>query len=252
LVAGSKFGTGIGFHRWNLKHQTEINNRLMKQNTKWLPAVLAVAGGMVMISSAQAQSVTGTPYLSNIDPSTLNTAPNATYANWNGGANFTSLSTGLEVQSAGYGSLYYVVPAGNVQTLNTADTQAVLTFTINSPAANNFVWAGTPFILNDNSGAATYGGYSGSGNGGNPSTVTWNGNVVTWTVPLSAGQLAAVQAGGDAIYSFNLQMDPAVLNNGPIYDMTFNSLVLSPAPEPTTLALVGLGAAGLLAFRRRK
>jgi hypothetical protein len=224
----------------------------MKQNTTWLAAALAVAGGLALASSAQAQAVTGTLYLSNIDPSTLNTAPNATYANWNTGAIFTSQPTGLEVESAGYGSLYYVVPAGEVQTLNTADTQATLTFTINSPAAANFVWAGTPFILNDNSGAGNYGGYSGSGNGGNPSTVTWNGNVVTWNVPLSAGQLAAVQAGGDAIYSFNLEMDPAVLNNGPIYDMTFNSLVLSPAPEPTTLALAGLGAVGLLAFRRRK
>jgi len=205
-----------------------------------------------MLGSAQAQSVTGTPYLSNMDPSTFNTSPNATYANWNGNALFTSQATGLEVMSTGYGSMYYVVPAGQVQTLNTADTQAVLTFTINSPAAANYVWVGTPFTLNDNAGAGNYGGYSGSGNGGNPGTVNWNGNVVTWTVPLSAGQLAAVQAGGDAIYSFNLQMDPAVLNNGPVYDITFNSLVLSPAPEPTTLALAGLGAAGLLAFRRRK
>jgi hypothetical protein len=227
----------------------------MKQNTKWLAAVLAVAGGLAMVSSVQAQDyVTGTPYLSNMDPSTFNTAPNATYANWNGNALFNSTPTGLEVESTGYGSMYYVVPAGQVQTLNTADTQATLTFTVNSPAASDYVWVGTPFILNDNSGAGNYGGYSGSGNGGNPSTVTWNGNVVTWTVPLTAGQLAAVQAGGDAIYSFNLQMDPAVLNGSSIYDMTFNSLVLSPAPapEPTTLALAGLGAAGLLVLRRRK
>lgn len=224
----------------------------MKHNTKWLAGVLAVAGGLAMAGSAQAQAITGTPYLSNMDPSTFNTAPNATYASWDGNALFNSLSTGLEVTSTGYGSMYYVIPAGDVQTLNPLDTQATLTFTINSPSADNYVWVGTPFILNDNSGAGNYGGYSGSGNGGNPSTVTWNSNVVTWTVPLSAGQLAAVQAGGDAIYSFNLEMDPSVLNGSSIYDMTFNSLVLSPAPEPTTMALIGLGAAGLLAIRRRK
>src|SRR5271165_2317927 len=134
-----------------------------------------------------------------MDPSTLNTAPNATYAGWNGGATFTSLPTGLEVSSAGYGSLYYVVPGANVQTLNTADTMVTLTLTVNSPTVANINWIGLPFILNDNTGAQLYGGYSASGNPGSYPGITWNGNVVTIAEPLSAAQLAAVQAGGDAI-----------------------------------------------------
>jgi len=48
----------------------------------------------------------------------------------------------------------------------------------------------------------------------------------------------------------NFQIDPANVSGN--YDITFNSLTLTPAPEPATLALAGLGAAGLLAFRRRK
>jgi hypothetical protein len=221
----------------------------MKQTTKWLAVGLAVAGGLAFAGALRAQSVVSLP---SMDPTTLNTSPNALYANWDGGATFTSSSSGLEVQSSGYGSLYYVVPAGQVQTLSANDTEATLVFTVNGTAAN-YVWIGTPFILNDNSGATTYTVYSGSGNPGNPVGTTWNGNTVTETVQLSSAQLAAVQAGNDAIYGFNLEVAPATFGGGQTtYDITFNSLTLSPVPEPSTMALAGLGMAGLLAIRRRK
>ena len=58
--------------------------------------------------------------------------------------------------------------------------------------------------------------------------------------------------GGATIVGFNLQLDPAVYPGG-FYDVTYNSLDLTaPAPEPGSLALIGLGAAGLLLARRRK
>jgi hypothetical protein len=222
----------------------------MKQSTTWFAVALAVAGSLAIADSVRAQAVTGTPYLSNMDPSTLNTPPNAVYAGWVG-ATFTSLPTGLEigVNPKSYGSLYYVVPPGNVQTINPAATAAQLTFTVNGdPSA--FIWVGTPFILNDNTGAASYGGYSGFGNPGNPPEVVWSGSTVTWTVPLNPAQLAAVQTGTDAIYAFNLQFDPAVVAAG-AYDITFNSLVMV-VPEPATLTLFAVGAVGFLAFRRRQ
>jgi len=165
---------------------------------------------------------------------------------------FHSLSTGLEVTSSGYGSLYYVIPGANVQTINSLATEVRLSFTVGGTAAD-YNWVGTPFILNDDGGSYTYGGlYSGSGNPGNPPTVQWNGNTATWTVPLNPTQLARVQAGNDHIYSVNLQLDPATLINGRTsYDVTFNSLQLVVVPEPASAALVALGAVAFLTFRRR-
>ncbi len=249
-LLGQIVGQNLILIAGTLNNKLKSKNRLMKQPTKWFVTALAVASGLMIGNSAQAQAVTGTPYLSNMDPSTLNTAPNALYGSWNGGATFTSLSTGLEVNSATYGSMYYVIPAGNVQTLNTADTIATLTFTVNDFSLAKYGWIGTPFILNDNSGAVTLGGYSGPGNPGSDPGTTWNGNVVTETENLSAGQIAAIQLGNDAIYSFNFEVDPAGVGP-PTYDITFNSLVLSSVPEPSTLALFAFGVAGLFIARRR-
>jgi hypothetical protein len=225
----------------------------MKQYTQCLGTALAAAASLALAASAQAQSVTDNPYLSNIDPASFSNGTNALYASWASGT-VTSQPTGLEVQAATYGSSYYVVPPSEVQTLNSSDTVATLTFTVNSPTPADILWMGTPFILNDNSGSTTLGGYSAPGNGGSDPGTTWNGNVVTETENLSSAELAAVQAGTDAIYSFNLETDPASFNGPPVYDITFNSLTLSPAPapEPASLALAALGAAGFLISRRRK
>ena len=223
----------------------------MKQHIQCLAAALAVACGLAAAGSAPAQSITGGTYLS-IDPTTFGNGTNALYASWQSGT-VTSGANGVEVSAAGYGSFYYLIPPSQRQTLNPADTLATLIFTVNSPSVSSINWMGTPFILDDNSGAVTLGGYSASGNPGSDPGTTWNGNVVTETESLSAAELAAIQAGTDSINGFNLEDDP-YFAGPPIYDITFNSLTLSPAPtpEPTTLALAALGAAGLLAARRRK
>ena len=227
--------------------------KIMKQQTKQLVTAIAVAGSLVIASSALAQDyVTGTPTLSNMDPSTLSTAPNALYSAWAGAQTaISSSAAGLEISSLGYGSLYYVVPTP--VTLNVNDAQATLTVTVNNPANTGWVWAGLPFLLNDNAGAFTLGGYLGYQNAGNPAGVVWQtgSSTFTETVPLPAAMITAIQAGNDAIYGFNLELDPAVVT-GDLYDVTFNSLSLEPVPEPGTLALVCLGAVGLLAIRRRQ
>jgi hypothetical protein len=211
----------------------------MKHHSQWVAAAGTLAAALAVSTSAHAQGVTGDAYLDNVNPATVT----AYYANWAGAPTVvTDGASGLEVNSVGYGSLYNAI--ASPITPNAADTQVSLTFTINGPAGSYYV--GVPFAINDNSGNVFYGGYSTYGPG------TW-----TETVPLSAAQQAAVATGTDAIYSFNLEFDPAGnLPNGHgqgPYDITFNSLVLSSAvPEPGTLGLIASGAAGLLALRRRK
>jgi len=207
-----------------------------------------VATGVAYSISTQAQPVTGHQYLDNILPS-------ATFANW-GSATFTPVANGLQVTwPGGYGSAYFGIPANQLQTLNVNDTQATLVLTVNNAVAppgnaNSGYWLGVPFILNDNAGAYTYGGYAGQFGYTGGGTATWNGSTLTQTVPLDPAQIAAIQAGNDTIYGFNLQLDPAVWPGGPI-DITFQSLTLSGVPEPSTFALAGVAVAGLLCYRRK-
>ena len=117
----------------------------MKNHTKQLAAAIAVASSLATAGSAMAQDyLNGSPTLSNMDPRTFNTAPNVLDANWNPSAavtTFVSLPIGLEVQSLGYGSMYYQ-PATPTP-LNPNDATATLTLTVNNvtPAQPN-VWIG--------------------------------------------------------------------------------------------------------------
>jgi hypothetical protein len=162
--------------------------------------------------------------------------------------------------------MYYdAAGAGQNTTLNTGDKEAVLTMTVNGTDANGApyspgttgsgFWLGLPFILNDNAGAFTYGGYTGEftsyAQTASPGEAFWNGNTVTEIVPLNASQLATVQAGGDTVYGFNLELDPAVYPTG-LLNVTFDSLSLNAPDSTSTMGLLGPGFFALMALRRFK
>ncbi len=92
-----------------------------------------------------------------------------------------------------------------------------------------------------------------------------------WLFPLGSassdgGSMTYTPGAGDGIYTFTFtsaQMDWQVLG-GDYYKLDFltagsvpfqpyiENMSITPVPEPTSLALAGLGAAALLIFRRRK
>ena len=208
----------------------------MKQLTKWFRTALAVASGLVIANSAQAQPITGTPFMSNINPA------NAFFTGyWNTPlATITSTPTGLEFNAPGgsgsFSTMYYAIPSGQQTPLNPLDTKVQFNFTWNS--GNAVAGVNVLFALDDSMGGVNY-----YGTGYNIPSPGLN----SYTFALQAANQAHVAAGA-IINGINFQIDPANVSGK--YDITFNSLTL--VPEPTTLALVGLGTAGLLTFRRRK
>ena len=87
--------------------------------------------------------------------------------------------------------------------------------------------------------------------------VAWAGTSTTWAQALQDGDLVACSGGhlsGGAfgyVVTLGGSTTPGVDATGPT---GFDGLVIGEdiIPEPTTMALGGLGAAALLLFRRRK
>jgi hypothetical protein len=205
-------------------------------------ATLAILG--LAVSTGHAQPVTGTTYLSNIDPN----APQY-FGNWDtANANEVSTPTGLEFQvnngMAGGGgenpnpftSMYYALPVNQVTPMDSADTQVTFDYLWNS--GNAVAGVNVLFSLDDSLGNADY---YGTG------YVIPAPGLNSFTFALQAGNQAAISGGG-VVNGLNFQIDPANVY-GP-YDITYSSITLSQVPEPASIAVMGV-ATCLLAARRR-
>jgi hypothetical protein len=230
-------------HTKNLNHP----NQTMKQHSKWFVGALMAAGGLATVTSMQAQ----TYLLSNFQNFNLS----ATYGNWdvdgsstfNGGSGYTptitsgSTSGSFEVNAQQYGSGAYDF---STPVDATGANQFSFTFTMNLPTGGPY-WMNPGLDISDGTHQVTMVAANPGASGANNYNNYTSG---TYTLYGSLGDLNVAD-----ITAFNLEFDPAGYGGGAPYDITYNSLSLTtaPVPEPTTMAMLGLGAAGLVIARRR-
>jgi PEP-CTERM motif len=237
-------------------------NILMKQYQKWLATGLALASGLLIANSVQAQPWQTPPpagaYTTTVLTDFSNFNLSALYAAWApfpAGSASTVITSGAtpgsyEVASLGYGSGAYDFPSA---VSAPGAMYAQLTFTVNN---SGFGYGDTTTLGNINPQFDINS--SGVGNvaysGGGPGYAA--GTTYTFTVPLNPAAAAAIgetapgTVNTSIIYGFNLEN--AGYNGTGNYDVTYGSLVLlTPVPEPTTLALLAIGATGLVIARRR-
>jgi len=236
--------------------ETSASPKAMKQDVKRFRSVLTAASALIIGTAAHAQVVTTLSDFHNFHLS-------ATYANWdvdgsqpiNGGTGYsptlTSGATSFEVNAQSYGSGAYNFSA---PISAPGATQWQLTFTINTAMQHgdgSGLWFGPNVdisdgthmvhLLADNAGGGylSYGPYFG------PATYTLHGSF--------NDQFGGAPLDTSTITAFNLELDPAEYGSGAPYDITYSSLVLlTPVPEPSTIALLGLGAGCLARMARRR
>jgi hypothetical protein len=232
----------------------------MKQHTKWLAVGLAVAG-LAITNSSQAQYLLGNGASAGITMSSGSFAGSPTTT-----ANGLTLT---EPTNPGYNYGEWDIPVGQQQVFNPGDTTIIFNYTILSPAPGTtgadytggdaWTWYSLQPLVNTASDNVRYYGYDGynlsygfpSGQGianQDPGYVYNAANqTVTETAALSAAQKTDI-ANGDPITFFQISADlSGTLPDG--YSLQINSIEL--VPEPCTVALVGLGLAGLVIVRRR-
>jgi hypothetical protein len=231
----------------------------MKQYQKWLATGLVLASGLLIANSVQAQPWQTPPPAGSYTTTVLSDFGNnftlsARYASWapfpTGNATITSGAAPGTFETAGtsYGSGAYDLPGGPLNASGAMYAQ--LTFTVHDSGFGNTATLGNinpQFDINSQGAVVAY-------SGGGPGYAA--GTTYTFTVPLNPaaataiGEIAPGTVNTSIIYGFNLE--DAGYNGTQTYDVTYQSLVLlTPVPEPTTVALLAIGAAGLVIARRR-
>jgi len=189
--------------------------------------VLAVLGGTLAAASSQAQGIINFSSYS---------------ANGGAGALTTFLSGGGVVPDGFSAQLYYALGTVSDPVIP-GNSQSIL-----SPISSSLVLVGSAQVYNSN--AASAGAYPGYFGGNNVIIPTYASGPITFEV-LTTGTVGSTPYQGRS-GTFTMASIPAAAL--PAINMTgMPAWQVAPVPEPTTLALAGLGGlASLVALRRKQ
>jgi hypothetical protein len=176
------------------------------------------------------------------DGSTINGLGNTTAP---GGAG-TAGSESLTWVSGSYDYAYFSPgEQGNAPFIAALENASTFTFDYQTPPPGTGSYFQLNLVLNYQGGFDTLSGTTTSLGGG------WTQNAINFTSE-AASLIAAQAANGGGFSYFQLGVNYNSNYNTPSSPFSVDNFTVTPAPEPTTLALIGLGAVGLMAIRRRK
>lgn len=196
-----------------------------------LASTLSVAGSLILASHAMAAAT-----ITTFD----NFTSDALYASWTS-ATIVSGPVSYDITATGYGSNYKYI--GGTPINGIGSTHLELTVSLSGPAAadgqlgpiislidadgtrNNYAWYGRPL----------------------------GSQVLTMPIDSPTGVEAAGTTPGldlSTLTHMHMQLDPGGFGTSGAYTVSWQNLAL--IPEPSSMALLGLGALGLLVARRRR
>jgi len=212
----------------------QSESQLMKQQNRWFTKVLALAGSFALVCPAVAQST-----ITTFD----NFTSDSLFPSWAlPSATVVSGATSYDITATGYGSNYKYIgfPAIN----GAGNTHLELRVTLSGPAGADG-HLGPIIGLIDGDGThvnfAWYGRTLGSHILSSPV------DSPTWVA--AAGTTPGLDL--NTLTHMHMQLDPGGFGTSGFYTVSWENLALTVVPEPTSFALVGLGLAGMIVFRRR-
>jgi len=207
----------------------------MKQQNRWITSALTLAGTLALVSPALAQTT-----ITTFD----NFTSDALYPSWAlPSSTIVSGPTAYTITATGYGSNYKYIGAPAIN--GVGNTHLELTVSLSGPAAADGQ-LGPIITLIDGDGTrfnfAWYGQLLGS------HVLTMPVDSPTWAD--SAGTTPGLDL--STLTHMHMQLDPGGFGSSGAYTVSFENLSLITVPEPSSLALFGLGAMGLAIMRRRR
>jgi hypothetical protein len=204
----------------------------MKRHSKWSASVLALAGSLVLVNPAW-----GDATISTFD----NFTSGAMYASW-ASATIVSGPTSYDITATGYGSNWKYI--GDLGINGVGNTHLALTISLSGPpAADGQLGPIITLVDGDESryNFAWYGQTLGS------QVLTKAVDSPTWID--NPGTTPGLNLA--TLTHMHMQLDPGGFGTSGAYTVSWQDLRLTLIPEPSTFALVGIGAVGLLLRRRQ-